>query len=122
MGILYAGVVESCRGKAQQVGLYERGERALQGVGILDLNLATRANQDDAGDTFALHALHVPTAADGFLNARQPVIAVPAAALACGADGVQRVMDVQHDPLGCFYWAQTHLRSISIYRHLPNRA
>jgi len=86
-----------------------RGKRALPNFHILGLNLASRADQDNAGDAFALHALHVPTLPHGFLHARQPAITVPAAALAGGTDGVQGVRHVQHDPLACFNCAQKHL-------------
>src|ERR1019366_1531207 len=52
------------------------------------LGLALRTDQDDAGDTLTLDALHVPTRTHRLLNARQPPVTVPAAPLAGRADGV----------------------------------
>src|ERR1035441_10864497 len=101
------------------VGLRARGQGTLRGDHFLRLELAQWANQDDAGDTHTVDALHIPTVAQGFLRAWQWMVAVPAAPLARGADRMQCIADVQPGPLLCFNCAQTHLRSISSFRKRP---
>jgi hypothetical protein len=44
--------------------------------------LALRANQNNAGDTFALYALYVPTCGQGIVDVRQPPVTKPAVPLA----------------------------------------
>lgn len=92
------------------MGLEAYGEGPLRGIHFLSFELASWANQDDAGHAFALDALHVPTFAHGLFRPRQPVITEPATPLARGADRMQRLVHVERDPLGCFNCAQNHLR------------
>ena len=111
--------VRTARSAGVKVELRARGQRTLRGNHFLRLELAQWANQDDAGDTHTVDALHIPTVAQGFLRAWQWMVAVPAAPLARGADRMQCIADVQPGPLLCFNCAQTHLRSIPSFRKRP---
>ena len=100
---------------SERLGLRASSQGTLSGDHFLWLELAERANQDDAGHTSAFHALHIPTVANGFLNARQWMIAIPASSFARGADRVQRIVHVQHNPLLCLNCAQTHLQNMPTF-------
>ena len=90
------------------------------GGSVQFLGLALRADQDDAGHALSLNSLHIPTSPDGFLRARQAMVAVPAAPFARRANGMECTRDVQRDPLRCFQCAQIHLRHswVAIYAQL----
>jgi hypothetical protein len=75
---------------------------------------ASRANQDNAGNTFTLDTSDVPAREDGFLYVGQTVIAKPTAPFAGRADGEQGVHNVQRLPLACFNCAQHRLHAPSL--------
>src|SRR5947207_9763118 len=67
-------------------------------------------DQDDAGDGILFDASDVPAGADGALRTRQLQVAVPAAAPTVGADGPQRLADIDRKPFRNFLIVPPYLR------------
>jgi hypothetical protein len=74
-----------------------------------------RTNQNHAGDRLVVNALHVPTQIDGLGGCGQFGIAIPTAAFARAADGLECLVDVHVNLGGLFLGSQFNLPPPSAY-------